>query len=259
VLVVFSQGLSPNARLALDDPEVATTRWLVTSIGYGATPADADRRLDHARSTGVVPIVVPPGDERGMLVRLVGPTVAHLVALRLAGHLGAPSCSASALADAATAYRSQPQPAWPKGSAIALGGVSAEEAHGHRWKVLETLLEGDPPLWDVVGAAHGPLQTMHSMPRAIVSLERPVAAGLVARLDRSLSPAVQRVRLRATRDDALAVLELAAQLDQALLAALRERPRDLFDWAGRGAEAPLYDLATVRQARETPPNPTRDR
>ena len=180
-----------------------------------------------------------------MLVRWVGPTVATLVALRLAGTLGALNCPAALLRDAPRRYVAQQGDPLPDPLALVLAGVSPEEAHGHRWKILEALLGSDPPVWDALAVAHGPLQALHAHPRALLSFERPGGAALSTRLRDALARAETRiVRFEARADDALAPLEHAGQLDAALLATLVSKPRDLFDWPGRGRDAPLYDLGS---------------
>jgi hypothetical protein len=245
LLVVFSQGLSPNGCLAFQGASVFAERWLVTSVGHGATRPERAERLAQLSERGVRPIVVPPGEERGMLARWVGPTVATLTALRLAGVLGAPSCE-DRLDAAPDRYRalSKDRAPLPPAPALVLAGVHADEGHAHRWKILETRLE-DPPVWDVLQAAHGPVQSLHGAPRPVVTLERPNAADLVARLARSLpEDGPPLTRLVASSDDALAVIDHAALIDAALLAALRAEPRDLLDWPGRGREASLYGLGS---------------
>ncbi|MDX2169292.1 MAG: creatininase family protein, partial [Deltaproteobacteria bacterium] len=83
VLVVFSQGLSPNARLALHDPQ----RWLLVIVVTAVPrPRDAARRqaLAAVRRAGGVVIAVPGGAERGLLLRVAGPLAATALSLRLA-------------------------------------------------------------------------------------------------------------------------------------------------------------------------------
>lgn len=262
LLVMFSQNLSPNARLALTAQHAFKARWLVTSLGFTAADAAADNPINHEtsapsgaverlrflqtlRSQGVVPIVAPPASEDGMLVRVVGPTVASLIALRLAHVLGAETLAHVPFEAAAEAYASpvsmQPLPSIP--CALIAAGVSIESVHGQRWKLLETLLRGDPPVWDVLQVAHGPLQWFHEQPMLLLALATTSSTALLDRLEAILSPARHRlVRIVATRSDVLACFEHAAAIDACVLATLRQAPRDLFDWPGRGADGALYRL-----------------
>jgi hypothetical protein len=243
LLIVFSQGLSPNACLALGEGATFRDRWLLTSVGYGESSPERLERLNQLANRGAAPIFAPPGEETGMLVRWIGPTVATLLALRLAGSLGAPGCDEVALEDAPERYRPSHAAKLPDRVALVTAGVHVDEAYAHRWKILETLLVSDPSIWDVLQVAHGPLQALHADPHAIVTLERPRGNDLVGRLERTLDPGRHcLVRLRAENDDALAVIEHAAQIDSALLATLEARPRNLFAWPARGGDAPLYEL-----------------
>lgn len=262
LLVMFSQNLSPNARLALTAQHAFKARWLVTSLGFASAnsaasdPAEVEglpsssaaerlRFLQTLLSQGVVPIVVPPASEDGMLVRVVGPTVASLIALRLARVLGAEALARVPFEAAAEAYASplsmQPLPFTP--CALIAAGVSIESVHGQRWKLLETLLRGDPPVWDVLQVAHGPLQWFHGQSMLLLALATPLSKGLLDRLEAILSPTRHRLlRIVSTRSDVLACFEHAAAIDACLLATLGESPRDLFDWPGRGADGALYRL-----------------
>ncbi|MFN2427209.1 MAG: creatininase family protein, partial [Candidatus Binatia bacterium] len=92
-LVVFSQGLSPNARLALQHTSHWHSVWLATGTGgdvAGAGPApggddDARRRaLEAAIAGGVQLLPFPGANEYGTLLRIIGPMTGYAAALRFA-------------------------------------------------------------------------------------------------------------------------------------------------------------------------------
>jgi hypothetical protein len=245
LLVVFSQNLSPNARLALTEAHQFKARWLVTSLGLEPGASTRESLLPAMRARGIVPIVVPPAQEDGMLVRIVGPTVASLIAVRLAGALGAAQLRDVPLEAAADAYLAAGVREVFDGSPIALvaAGVSVDSLVVARWKVLETLLGPEPSVWDVLQIAHGPLQAFHPRAQTLVICSVPSATGLVDRLRATLVPERHRVIHAASRfDHVLSYFEHTAVIDACLLATLRHAPRDLFDWPARGGDAPLYDL-----------------
>lgn len=245
LLVVFSQNLSPNARLALTRDHRFGARWLVTSAGYAPGVSVRESLLERYRAEGVVPILVPPASEDGMLLRVVGPAVASLMALRIAALAADEHLKLPDLADAARAYVTpavvdalDTQPV-----ALVAAGVSVDSLHGHRWKLLEALLRDDPPVWDALQVAHGPLQTIHNRAQTLLVLSTPRATSLVSRLQAALSPQHHRIVVWTSQhDDALAFFEHSATIDACLLATLRAHPRNLFTWPGRGGDAPLYDL-----------------
>jgi len=245
LLVVFSQNLSPNARLALTDEHRFGARWLVTSAGYAPGVSAREALVDGYRARGIVPIRVPPAAEDGMLLRVVGPAVASLIAFRIASLIAGERLSLINFADAANAYAPPVTVAALDTRPLVLvaAGISLESMHGHRWKLLEALLREDPPVWDVLQVAHGPLQAIHDRAMTLLVLGTPRAHPLVSRLEAALSPKHHRVLVwTAQHDNALSFFEHAAAIDACLLATLRATPRDLFDWPGRGGDAPLYDL-----------------
>ncbi len=88
LLVVFSQGLSPNARFALAHPEAWRRVVLVTATApEGGTRPDAAEKhglLERFTAAGGCIVPMPGADEYGTLLRLTGPLVGYLTALRLA-------------------------------------------------------------------------------------------------------------------------------------------------------------------------------
>lgn len=243
LLVVFSQGLSPNARLALKSPVAFQHRWVVTSA---SADAGADAPVLRAMiDAGVVPIIVTSPDERGLLVRLAGPTVATLVALRLAAQLRGDPESRALLDAAPSAYRSLLEFDVPLDVPVALigAGVTLDSMFGHRWKLLESLLIPDPPVWDVLQLAHGPLQSFYGRAATLLVFEHRQASALADRLERTIEPTLHRVvRLRATAAEPLEYFQFAATLDKFVVATLARTPCDLFAWPGQGRDEPLYGL-----------------
>ncbi len=246
LLVVFSQNLSPNARLALAANHRFRMRWLVTSAGYVPGVSTREAFVDTYRAQGVVPIQVPPASEDGMLLRVVGSSVASWMAVRIAAHLAPETRAKVEIAATDALYSVVPmEPLSSDPVALVAAGVSVESMHAHRWKILEALLRDDPPVWDVLQVAHGPLQAIHERPLTLLVLSTPRAKPLVTRLQAALSLTHHRVVVvEAPRDDVLAYFAHAAAIDACVLATLRAYPRNLFRWPGRGGDAPLYDLGS---------------
>ena len=245
LLVCFSQNLSPNARLAFGERHAFAQRWLVTSVGLveGASPREPV--LEALVRRGVSPVIVPPAREDGMLVRVTGPAVAALVALRIAAALGAEGARELDFTQASAAYACPRRPTalLTQDFALVAAGVSVESLHGHRWKLLETLLRGDPSVWDALQIAHGPLQGFYEREMRLLAFATEDASPLLDRLERTLDPSRHVLeRIVGKRRDALVYFEHLCALDACVLATLRASPRDLFHWPGEGIDAPLYDL-----------------
>jgi hypothetical protein len=247
-LVVFSQALSPNARLALACREQYEATVLVTAVG-----ADAEAARAVEGSAGVV-LRHPPEDEGSLLVRLMGPAAATaisaLTAAELAGRIDADARALEKVCTELGAARERaraelahlPVDGWPSLALVTGGGYRAL-VHGLRWKLLESLGIADPPVWDVLQVAHGPFQQFYETPMLLCALELPNRAHTVLfdRLQQMLVPGRHRLlRFCASTDEFTAWFEHDAMLNELVLAFLRARPRDLIDWPGKGADASLY-------------------
>ncbi|MCB9634458.1 MAG: hypothetical protein H6721_20235 [Sandaracinus sp.] len=239
-LVVFSQGLSPNARLALTRHAAFDECLLVTAVEPEAHPEPETRTFAATLAeAGVRFVGHGPALESGMLARFVGPTVAAAAGLRLAAALGGPSFD---VLEAARVYDAPlDAPALGMPLALVAAGELVEALFGLRWKWLETFGE-DPHVFDVLASAHGPLQALYEKNTTWLAFASVEVDPLVARLHEVLPPSHVLHRVRVPSDPALAFFAATAWLDAALLATLRARPRDLRRWPGQGADAALYGL-----------------
>ncbi len=250
-LVVFSQGLSPNAQLVLAHAQ----RWRQVVLATAVTDA---ARLAPLRARGVVLVHFAGEDEYGTLVRVTGPLTGSLCALALARALGAAvDVPAAALAAALTAAPHAVAGVTPAMLAAPLAFVTSG-AYGElitnlRLKVLEGMLRPLPPAWDLLHLAHGPFQQAVAAPATFLALTRPDAPHdepLLARFESMLEPARHAlVRLRASLPAPLALLEHEMQLDVLLLRDLEARGVDQVRWPGRGRDGALYQLASPPLAR----------
>ncbi|HZR83789.1 MAG TPA: creatininase family protein [Candidatus Binatia bacterium] len=280
-LVVFSQGLAPNARLALAHAGAFRTAWLVTSVvddpaagdapsgdrrlaSAGDAPGDpasiAERRsfLALARERGLRVLRTPGGDEYGALLRVVGPMVGYATALALARSfageptaLDVPSdaiCAAVADAGrrAAALADELPRAALEAPLAFLASGAHVERVANLPLKVLEGMLRPQPPVWDLLDFAHGPFQQSWGGTATFLALLRndaPREDELLARLEGVLDRARHRVvRLRAELPGPLAILEHEAMMNALVLADVRARDLDPTAWPGKGADRPLYEI-----------------
>jgi creatinine amidohydrolase len=240
-LVVFSQGLSPNARLALARAESYRHATLFTSLRD-----DADGAIPRFRERGGEVVVLPPAREDGTLVRVVGPSCAMLAAALACG--AARREEAGALAEA---VGDAPRRAGDVEGAVLARRVAFVTAGGHgelceaaRNAWLEGLCAPEPPSWDVLSVAHGPFQEFFESEIVLVALEREGDGGeLFERLASMLVPGRHRLlRLRSSLPAALAAIDHVALAVELLCRALRARPRDLRAWPGCGRDGPLYGV-----------------
>lgn len=254
-LVVFSQGLSPNARAALARPQAWGATVLVTAAGGPGEDPERRAAVEALRTAGtwIVDVGAPP--EYGTLVRLAGPVLALQATLELAHALGGPAPptprdAAEAFADAAARAREAAAALGPAELAptwLCLAGARDPSwIDAQRLKLAEGLRRPFPPACDLLDFAHGPFQQIYPDPALLVAFAGGVGpqAGLeeelLERLARMLTPRHRLLRLPAPagRDPALFAHDGAA--DALLLHALEACGVDPTDWAGRDQDGPLY-------------------
>jgi creatinine amidohydrolase len=225
-LCVVSQGISPNARLALR---------------RGGSP----KLLITASSTDEQAVVIRhgPASESGMLVRVVGPALATLAAIRFSGVVEERAL-ASLPARVAEAECSVPDVDFERVVIIAAGDYT-ELVQGLRWKLIETLGYGDPPVYGVLQFAHGPFQQVFDERILCLVLDRgiPEEQALFDRLGHILVPERHHLlRLRASLPSPLCWFEHDAMVNALVLQMLERQPRDLIDWPGKSRDRALYEL-----------------
>lgn len=232
-LVLFSQGLAPNARLPLPH-----------ASAFGASLVVTSKHEVHGVS---MVWTLPPASEDRLLLRVVGLSVALCAAVRLA-HAITGRTEDLAMLPAVVARRlAEPAVDLSRGPlALVVDDRLIDLAMPLRWKLLEGLRVGDPPVWDVLQVAHGPLQSFYEHETTLLLVRGTPARhdALFAGLRAVLSPERHRVvELRATLEGDAAIVELDAALDAALLTTLRHHPISLDDWPSRGLDGPLYDVS----------------
>jgi creatinine amidohydrolase len=245
-LVVFSQGLSPNARLATARAVRYARSVLFTSV-RGDAPADI---RDALAGFGGSVIVLPPATENGTLLRVLGPSAATFAAALYSGAArgGDVEPLVAALNDAPLRARAASAHVGAleleRRVAFLTAGEYGESCYGARNAWLEALCVPEPHAWDVLQVAHGPFQEFFEREILLVALEREgKERALFDRLEQLLVPARHAlVRLRSALPAPIAPLDHLAQVYELVCAALRARPRDLGAWPGSGRDGPLYDL-----------------
>lgn len=273
-LIVCSQGLSPNAWLAMERGHAYRHRLLITSLteGAGCCPERVARLRAWRVASGDV-LCVPPDAEGKLLLRVLGPAasgfagvlLAQAVALR-AGLSGLDPEALAAVPERVAARVNTPAVSDELGARLLTEpllmiscGLVDDAQHGLRWKLLEGLWRPAPECFDVLQFVHGPLQVFH--PRAAVFLELTCTPGCVveqalsARLTSMLDPGRHaRMVLHAQGSGLLSVFEHDAQLNTLLCAALATTTRDLTSWPMHGQDGALYAVGS-REALLTAPAP----
>lgn len=262
VLIVCSQGLCPNARLALPSLGEFKLGVLISSVRWGdrPLPKEIELWLDQG---GVIWDLPPDEESGGFLIRVQGPTLYTLAISCWTAHLkdvlhGEPPEWKDALAQVPEAYAARfgavmsgecdVDPSvlsWPNLALLSFGHGD-DLSQGLRWKLLEGLWRQAPPVFDLLQVVHGPWQGFYHQEMALLALvdaSCSVQTDLLQRLEGMLSAHHELVRVDATLPSPLGYFEFAAQLDAMIILENMRLGVDLVAWPGRGEDGPLYGVA----------------
>lgn len=247
-LVVFSQGLSPNARLALAAAARYRKVWLVTAI-------EADGQGEKAELLRRVPGEVrvirhAPASESGSLLRVVGPLSACLAALLLARTLtreqGAPVPQGlEALGEVPRLVGPPPEEAFWQGDPLAwiTAGLPVLTAESLAWAWQEGLRVPLAPAFDALSFAHGPLQSFHERSGVVVLCVggRSQDIDLARRVQAVLTPERHQMHiLRSELSPLVSPIVLHANVYRELFRHMRVRGVDPAHWPAQNTDAALY-------------------
>lgn len=253
-LLVFSQGLSPNALLPLRQ----SARFGASAL-FTATPppgTESSYRSEVLRefvTNGGLVWSHPPDAETGTLVRLVGPSCAFLASLRFVSALLGDERSLDFLAELervpdATRRRgttAAPSPKHARAAFVGLG-VDASLLSSLAWKWQEALYTPLPPSFDVLSFVHGPLQSLDDAPTTLL-----LCKGAPTKASRDLLERFRRVlhgtghhlvELDAQLPGPLAWFEFDVTTTLLILDEMERRDLDPSVWPARDRDPPLYTV-----------------
>lgn len=244
-LIVFSQGLSPNARLPFRHASAYDEVHLFTSVvEEGCAHAEVLQHCD-----GVYRHL--PETETGTLLRVVGPACAALLALRWAilviegAGLEVPLW-AGLLSEIPTRYEKaslsgQPLSA-PLSGCLAPGALVPMTA-ALMWKWQEALYTRLPPALDVLSFAHGPLQAFSGKETHLLAFTAPGQDELIESLRAATDADLLHLHLlAATLPGPLALFEYDAKLTALALQEMKSQGLSPGDWPGKATDGPLYEV-----------------
>jgi creatinine amidohydrolase len=267
LLFVFSQGISPNAQIALAHAKDFAGVVLVTSVGATATgdwdPPDSIRPnasrperlelVERLEAEGAMVVRHPMESEYTILPRVIGPVCAAVAAIKLASAF---TRSPMVVPDAL--LPSLEHPCKPPGGKLSdwakewVDGVDfnftndgAEYAQNLAAKAMEALFIRPPACRDVFEYSHGPFQLNETAARSQWVFSGPTAA------EKDL-----RLRLRPLFERAPSAREIVAPygppwdlfyfevlLNSVLIEAVRQLGLDLVDWPGKGLDGAGYEIS----------------
>ncbi len=262
-LAIFSQGLSSNARLALDQAGAFTHTLVFTSAtGAGQQAAGRPDRADLLAKwvkAGAEIVPFPIEDEYTLLIRIIGPAcgfvAAHQFVEALPGsrlpRLAPQSDPLLRLADSSIgaalgADLTSQIAGWRSGGVILLPAPAGEFAQNVACKFVEGLFWDAPVLIEPLQLAHGPFQQLAAAPKPVWIFQGPTAtdadlAGRAVPMLRSIG--IEPLVVPFPSTPALAPIALELLLDPVFADQVRRLDIDQVNWPGKGLDGPVYHLA----------------
>ena len=265
-LVVFSQGLSAHARIALGCRGAFARTVLFTAASreglIRSGKQDRAQCLEALVQEGAEVIRFPLEDEYTLLIRVVGPALGFLAARLWVGGLsggtlsGDPQMVGAEAAQAFCTGWSAGRVAWPRMESDAFGRGFAllaspdlsEYLQNLAFKFVEGLFRPAPTLQELLQFAHGPSQHLNAAPRPVVVLHR------AGEIEGDQLRRIRELCLSASltchdtgsglvsRTDLL-VFEAEGLFVEPLLEGVEREGVDQVAWPGRGLDGPLYDYS----------------
>lgn len=174
-LVVFSQALSPNAQLAINNrPDFD---HLILFTGQIDKNNEIFQNLSQEKQT-IIQFPVP--DEKQLLIRILGPLCGYLSIIQFINHNWhncIPECNKK---DLLTAINKIPSSInydsfftnAPQGLILLMGSPLCEYSQNLAYKFLEGLFISMPSIIDYLSFAHGTLQQLINKPKLIIHFKQ---------------------------------------------------------------------------------------
>lgn len=257
-LVVWSQGVSPNAQIALHRRHdfAHTVLFSATTPAAARAAGKPDRAalIESILTSGGELVEFPLAEEYTTLIRFVGPLAGYLAALQFAARFpdrrfSVPTRDAllplldrrppSELRDAMLRLPS----AFAGGFNLVTAAPISDFAQNLACKFMEGLFWTCPPVSDFLQFAHGPFQQMNAHPRPVVILQGDSAAE-AEMVDRSVrmlrEVGLDAFVLAVPAPPLTSIFGFEAALNHLVFDVLRHLRIDQVNWPGKGRDDLLY-------------------
>ncbi len=257
-LVVFSQGVSPNAQIALNRRSDFSHCVVFTATTPAAAQAsgkpDRARLLEAILEAGGELVEFPLAEEYTTLIRFVGPLAGYLAALQFTAQLAGcrfpvpsaglilPLLRQPAPVDLLDAMIRLPS-AFSQGFSIVTAAPISDFSQNLACKFMEGVFWPCPPISDFLQFAHGPFQQMNAHPKPVIILQGDSSAeaelvGRSVRMLREVGLSAFVVRVEAP--PLYSIFGFEAALNALVFAVMRHQQIDQINWPGKGRDDLLY-------------------
>jgi len=257
-LVVFSQGVSPNAQIALRRRHDFSHTVLFTASSPAAALAagkkDRAALLQSFLDKGNELVEFPLAEEYTTLIRFVGPMAGYLACLQFTAQLAGcrfrvppatellPLLDTKAPADLVSAMK-RTASRFAQGFNLVTAAPISDFAQNLACKFMEGVFWPCPPISDFLQFAHGPFQQMtaHPHPTLILQGGSPVEAELVGRsLAMLRNVGLDAFVLRVDASPILSIFGFEAALNHLTYELMTHLGIDQVNWPGKGRDDLLY-------------------
>ena len=257
-LVVFSQGVSPNAQIALqrrvDFKHAILFSATTPEAAEQAGKPDRALMLRNFQSSGGELVEFPLAEEYTTLIRFVGPMAGYLAALQFVAHFPgsrAPLMSAESLAPllqqkAPTELREAMcnlPSAFAGGFNLITAAPISDYSQNLAFKFMEGLFWACPGISDFLQFAHGPFQQMTAHPKPALILQGD-GRGELEMVQRSVAMlrgvGASAYVIKVDAPPLLSIFGFEAALNDAVFAAMQHLRVDQVNWPGKGRDDLLY-------------------
>lgn len=257
-LVVFSQGVSPNAQIALNRHRdfAHTVLFSATTPEVAAAAGKPERAalLRRLLAAGGELVVFPLAEEYTTLIRFVGPMAGYLACLQFAAQLAGcrfrvppaeailPLLAAEPPAELLQAMLETPEK-FARGFNLVCAAPISEFAQNLACKFMEGVFWPCPPISDFLQFAHGPFQQMSAHPRPVVILQgdSPLEAELVRRSVRMLAATgLPAYVVQVNAPPLYSIFGFEAAFNRLVFALMQRLGTDQVNWPGKGRDDLLY-------------------
>jgi len=251
LLVVFSQGLSPNARLAIERHANFSGLVVFTAVTANGNQALHDKLLQKQSTI----VEYPLESEYEILLRVVGPFMGYLAALRFFESFTgtAPrkllplfSVLEAALEKGRSLFRELKQEKNLGQFQIVTSYPLSDFSENLAFKILEGTFNPAPAVWDLLHFAHGPFQLLNQAPQSVVycGQQHDSAEAVAALREMTDSAKLKLIDLRSEFSSVEALLEYEMIFNGLVLEALKTFQLDQRNWPGKGLDSPIYRLGS---------------
>lgn len=263
-LVVFSQGVSPNAQIAINRRgDFVHTILFSATTPEAAQQAGKEDRANLLRmllDEGSDLVVFPLAEEYTTLIRFVGPLAGYLSALQFVAQF--PGCrfpmpvpaqilpllDATPPADLQEAMLSLPS-AFSQGFNLVTAAPISDFAQNLACKFMEGLYWTCPPISDFLQFAHGPFQQMNAHPKPVVILQgnEPMENEMVQRSVHMLRDVgLGAFVVRVDAPPLFSIFGFEAALNRLIFPVMQRLQINQVQWPGKGRDDLLYGFCPDR-------------